>query len=359
MLKFHALQVAEVHRETDEAVRVAFCVPESLADAYRFSHGQHLNLRARVGAEELRRSYSICSAPGEGELAIVVKRIAEGRFSAWANDALRAGDRIDVMTPTGHFNTALDPANGKTYAAFAAGVGITPIISMIKATLAAEPRSRFILFYGNRNVASIIFRETIEDLKNRYMERFSRHHVLSRETQDAAIYNGRIDGERARALFRAFCPGGADECYVCGPASMIDEVTAALRDEGMADGHVHFERFTTAAVRKAAPAPAAEPAPRAAGNGQAAVTVVMDGRRTEIAVDPDGPGIVDAALAQGVELPFSCKSGVCSTCRAKVVEGEVRMDANYALEPWELEAGYVLACQSHPLSARVTLDYDT
>lgn len=359
MLKFHSLEVAEVRKETDDAVRIAFRVPPELAEAYRFTHGQHLNLRATVDGEELRRSYSICSAPGDPQLAICIKRIPEGRFSGWANDALQPGQRLDVMTPTGHFYTPLDPAQARTYVAFAAGVGITPIISMIKAALATEPRSRFILFYGNRTVDSIIFREEIEDLKNLHMERFSRHHVLSREAQELDIYNGRIDGDKARALFRAFvAPLGADECYVCGPWSMIDEVTEAVRGEGVPAAHVHFERFTTASVAEQSAELKDAQAAQSVEPGQSVVTVIMDGRRRELTAERAGAPIVDAALEQGIELPFSCKSGVCSTCRAKVVEGAVRMDACYALEPWELEAGFVLACQAHPVTARVTLDYD-
>ncbi len=355
MIRIHSLEIASVRPDTEAALRVRFTVPEDLAADFRHAPGQHVNLRARVNGEELRRSYSICSVPGDPGLEICIRRVPGGRFSEWAHATLAPGQRLDVMTPGGRFHTPFDPAQAKHYVAFAAGIGITPIYSLAAAALATEPRSHFTLFYGNRTIASIAFREEIEDLKNRYLERFSRHHVLSREPQDADIYNGRLDGARAAALYRDFCAAlPADEVFVCGPAGMLDEVREAIARCGVPAARIHFERFGTVRAGAVAPPPASQPAHAF----DARITVVMGGRRTEFGADREGPGLVDAARVAGLDLPYSCKSGVCSTCRTKVVEGRVTMDENYALEPWELEAGFVLACQAHPVTDRVTLDYD-
>ncbi|MCC7413652.1 MAG: phenylacetate-CoA oxygenase/reductase subunit PaaK [Gammaproteobacteria bacterium] len=356
MLKYHPLIVADVQRETDDAVRVTFRVPPELATQYRYRQGQHLNVKAVVDGTELRRSYSICNGVGESNLDIVVRHVDAGAFSTFANERLRPGDTLQVMTPTGRFNTPLDPAQRRTYLMLAAGSGITPIMSLIRTTLATELHSRVLLFYGNRTRATTIFREALMDLKNLYMDRFSIHFVLSREDTDMPLFNGHIDAAKVGELLAGFCRDRLpDECYVCGPGAMIDDARAALITAGMDPRHVHFERFATnpavAARARSAPAPAT-------GETASTITVVMDGDRREFRAQAGGPSILDAAHEQGLELPFSCKGGVCSTCRAKVVAGSVRMDVNYALEPWELEAGYVLVCQSHPTSEHVTLDYD-
>ncbi|MDJ0941933.1 MAG: phenylacetate-CoA oxygenase/reductase subunit PaaK [Kiloniellales bacterium] len=358
MARFHALTIAEVARETEDAVVVTFDLPPELAEAYAYVQGQHLTLRRDIDGEDVRRNYSICSGVDEGRLSIAIKRVEGGRFSSFANDALKPGDRLEVMTPTGSFHTALDPAQAKTYVAFAAGSGITPIISIIKTTLAHEPDSRFLLFYGNRSVASIIFRETLEDLKDRYLERFSLYHVLSREKQEVELFNGRLDAEMAEALLSAFCPvESIDEAFICGPGTMIEAVSGKLTDLGLPEARIHFELFTTEVQRAPELRPVAHG--KVEGSGDAAeITVILDGVRTRFELPYDGESLLDAALKEGLDLPFSCKGGVCSTCRAKLVEGKVDMTVNYALEDAEVDAGFVLTCQSHPLTERIVLDYD-
>ena len=358
MARFHALKVAEVRRETEDAVVVTFEVPPELAEDFAYLQGQHLTLRRKIDGEDLRRNYSICAGVGEACLQVAIKKVEGGRFSSFANETLRAGDTLEVMTPTGSFHTPLDPSQAKTYAAFAAGSGITPVISIVKTVLACEPDSRFLLFYGNREVASIIFKDELEDLKDRYLERFSLVHLLSREKQEVDLLNGRIDGAKAEALCAAFCPAESlDEAFICGPAGMIEEVGETLKRLGLPQGHIHFELFTTEAGQS--PALGAVEHGVIEGKGSAAeVTVILDGVRTSFALPYGSESLLDAALGEGLDLPFSCKGGVCSTCRAKLLEGKVDMAVNYALEPDELEAGFVLSCQSRPLTEKVVLDYD-
>ncbi len=358
MARFHALKIAEVARETEDAVVVTFELPAELAEDYAYLQGQHLTLRRDIGGEDIRRNYSICSGVDEARLSIAIKKVEGGRFSSFANEALKPGDTLDVMTPTGSFHTPLDPDHAKTYVAFAAGSGITPIISIIRTTLAREPESRFLLFYGNRSVASIIFREALEDMKDRYLDRFSLFHVLSRENQEVELFNGRLDAAKAEALLGAFCPlETIDEAFICGPGTMIEAVSDKLTELGLAEAKIHFELFTTDVER----APDLHPVEhgKVEGSGDAAeITVILDGVRTRFQLPYDGESLLDAALKEGLDLPFSCKGGVCSTCRAKVAEGKVDMTVNYALEDAEIAAGFVLTCQSHPLTETVVLDYD-
>lgn len=354
MVKFHSLKVAEVQKETDDSVAVTFEVPDHLKAEYDFLPGQHLTLRTSLGGEECRRSYSICAGTDEGILRVAIKRIPEGVFSGFANDDLKPGAMIDVMTPMGHFCPVIDPAQAKTYVAFAAGSGITPILSIVKTVLAREPQSRFLLFYGNRTVSSVMFREEIEDLKNLFMTRFSVFHVLSRENQDVDILNGRIDGERARRLLQAFAPAEmVEEAFICGPQSMIEGVAETLSQMGLPRERIHFELFhteATAPVRREAAVESARDAAR--------VAIRVNGVATEFDLPFNADTILDAAQAHGADVPFSCKGGVCCTCRAKVVEGKVDMALNYALDEDEVAAGFVLTCQSRPLTDRVVLDYD-
>lgn len=351
--RFHRLRIAEVRRETPDAVSLAFDVPPALAAEYRFEPGQHLNLRVRFDGAELRRSYSICSGLDDGELRIAIKKVAGGRFSTWAVDHLRAGETLEVMTPEGRFHTALDAAHAKHYAAFAAGSGITPILSLAKSVLAREPRSAFTLVYGNRRQSSVMFHETLEDLKDKYLTRFALYNVFSREPQDVELFNGRLDGARVRRfLDTLIAPDTIDEAFVCGPATMIDETEAALIAAGVPAAHVHVERFGTpgAAVAEA-PMPANVLA-------DAHLVLVIDGVRREVQFHREHGSILEAGLAAGLDLPFSCKGGMCCTCRARTLEGEVKMRKNYALEEADLAAGYVLTCQSYPLSERVVLSFD-
>lgn len=360
---FHTLTVGEVRPETNAAMCVQFIVPPELEAAFRYTQGQHITLRATVGGEELRRSYSICAPVAAGTLRIAIKRVPGGKFSAYAHENLHAGAQVEVMTPAGRFFTALDPRQRKTYLALAAGSGITPVISILGSVLRTEPQSRCALVYGNRDVNSIMFREELEDLKDRYLDRFALYHVLSREAQEAALFTGRIDGAKCRELFETLLPPAhMDEVFLCGPYSMIDEATQALRAAGFAPEHIHSERFGVPVENAAepAPAPAGEsPADEpAATSARAQVTLIVDGVKRQIGVPRHGTSILESALKAGIELPYSCKGGMCCTCRARLVSGKVRMDRNYSLEAGELAKGFVLTCQSHPETDAVTLDYD-
>jgi ring-1,2-phenylacetyl-CoA epoxidase subunit PaaE len=350
--RFHRLRIAAVTPETTDAVCVELEVPSALREDYRFTQGQHLTLKTLVDGEQMRRSYSICAGADDGVLRVLIKKVPGGRFSVWANEHLRAGDALDVLTPDGRFFTRLDPAQARHYVAFAAGSGITPVISLIATTLAREPRSRFTLVYGNRRQATVLLQEQLEDIKDRYLTRFALYHVFSREQQDVPLFNGRLDRARVQAFTRQLIPAQSiDEAFVCGPGGMIDEVSAALVECGVPAEHVHVERFGV---------PDADASHRAeAGDApQAVVTVIADGIRREVELRKSDPSILDAALAAGVDLPYACKGGVCCTCRAKVLDGRVRMDKNYGLERREVDAGFVLTCQSHPLTERVTISYD-
>ena len=349
--RFHSLRIKDVRRETPECVSVAFAVPGELADEYRFVQGQHLNLRTQLDGEEVRRSYSICSGVDDGELRVAIKKVHGGRFSTWANERLASGDAIDAMTPEGRFFTPLDPASGRHYVAFAAGSGITPVLSLARTTLAREPKSRFTLVYGNRRLSSTMFHEALWELKDRYLARFEIYHVFTREEQEVELFNGRIDAAKVQAFLDVLIPpDGIDEAFVCGPASMIDDVEAALLAAGVPREHLHVERFGVpgAAVATVDDTEAAE----------ARVTLVIDGVRREIDFHRGQHSILDAGRAAGIDLPFSCKGGMCSTCRAKLLEGEVKMAKNYALEPHEVAAGFVLTCQSYPLTERVVISFD-
>lgn len=328
-------------------------MPDELADEYSFLPGQHLPFEIEVDGKKLRRTYSICSAQGE-PLEIGIRVQPGGLFSEHAAENLKAGDQIPAMPPSGQFRVELDPENAKDYVGFAAGSGITPILSMIKSILATEPNSRFILFYGNRTQGTTMFIDDLYALKNQYMERLQLNFVFSREEQEFAPMAGRLDGDKVRELYRHFGAGlRATDCFVCGPDTMIQDVTAALVDLGMRKEHVHFERFGV--PRKTA---GTKPAVQAKTADHAEITVVMDGHKKVFTMERDDANIVDAAADHGIELPYSCKGGVCATCRCHVRDGEVTMDANFGLEPWEVEKGFILACQSHPVSEKLTLDYD-
>ncbi|MDE1567351.1 1,2-phenylacetyl-CoA epoxidase subunit PaaE [Aquabacter sediminis] len=352
--KFHALTVREVRRETPEAVSITFDVPADLAADFAFAPGQYLTLRTTIDGEEVRRSYSICSGPDDGELRVAVKQVESGVFSGWVNANLAAGDTIDVMTPTGRFGLEGDPGNGRIHVAFAAGSGITPVLSIARGVLSREPDSRFYLFYGNRTTTDILFRTELEELKDRFLGRLSVFHVLSREEQDLPVLNGHLNGEKVRLLLTAMVPAAAvDHAFVCGPTAMIDELEGTLKDLGLPPEKVHVERFVSAYGGKPRPKPVI--APEAAPAHVA--SLIVDGKRRDVPV-AQGEAILDAALRAGMDLPFACKGGMCSTCRAKVVEGSAEMDLNYSLEGWELEAGFILTCQAHPTSARVVIDFD-
>jgi ring-1,2-phenylacetyl-CoA epoxidase subunit PaaE len=352
-VEFHRLKIADVRRETPEAVSIAFAVPRELAEAYRFTPGQHVTMRTKIGGAEVRRSYSICVSPDDGELRVAVKQVEGGAFSTLANSSIKAGDEIDVMTPQGRFGVALDPDAARTYVAIAAGSGITPLMSMLRTILTHEKQSRVVLIYGNRTTQSIIFREALEDLKDRFLSRLTIHHVLSREPQEIALLDGRIDADKIAALLRTLPDGSIDHAFLCGPGGLIESGKAALAQIGVGPGQIHVEYFSTDGMPIETRA-----AGRAVANAaESTADIMLNGARHAIAVR-SGETIVDAGLRAGLEMPYSCRGGMCCTCRAKVTEGEVQMDTNYSLEPWELEAGYVLTCQSHPVTAKVALDYD-
>src|SRR5580704_9238289 len=351
--RFHRLTISDVRRETPDAVSLAFAVPVRLKRGYRFAPGQYLTLRATIDGEDIRRSYSICSVLDDGELRVAVKRVAGGAFSNFVHDRLKPGDQIDVMTPAGQFTVPLKPEAARTMVAVACGSGITPIMSLLKTVLAREPRSRFVLLYGNRTSRDIIFAEALAALKDRYLDRLSITHVLSREMQDMPALQGRLDGERINLLLRGV--PAIDHAFLCGPAAMMDEAGATLAALGLAPEQIHREYFTPGEGRRRAPPPllVAEP-----GAPPAAIAeIVIDGRRHEVPL-PEGMSVIDAARAQGLDLPFSCKGGMCCSCRAKLVSGKAEMAVNYSLQPWEIAAGFILTCQARPLSPRLVLDYD-
>jgi len=352
---FHPLTVRDVRRETADCVSLALDVPAALSGLFRHTQGQYLNVRRRQGGEELRRSYSICSGVDDGELRIAVKAVPEGRFSSWANRELKAGDTLEAMPPEGRFFVPLDAANAKHYVAFAAGSGITPVLSLVKTTLAREPRSRFTLVYGNRALDSVIFNEALEDLKDRHLARLALYHVFSREPQEVELFNGRLDRAKVAQFLRALIPSATiDEAFVCGPDPMMAEVEAELLAGGVPRERIHIERFGVPAPRQGA----RQAQKKVSSSHAAQVTVIVDGKRYRFELAPDGPSVLDAALKAGADLPYACKSGVCCTCRARVLEGEVRMDANYTLEEEEIARGFRLGCQSHPVTPTLTFDYD-
>jgi ring-1,2-phenylacetyl-CoA epoxidase subunit PaaE len=352
--RFHRLAVNDLRRESPDAVSLTFAIPEALADDYRFNPGQYLTLRTAMDGEEVRRSYSICSGPDDGELRIAVKKVDGGAFSNWAADELKAGDELDVMTPTGRFGITHAPGEARVYVGFAAGSGITPILSIVKGVLAREPDSRFFLFYGNRSTSGMLFREALEELKDRFMQRLSVFHVISGEEQDIPILHGRLDGDKVRVLLRSLVPAASvDHIFVCGPAGMSEDIEATCREIGIAENRIHVERFVSEFGGKPRP----KTVIAAGAPPKAIAALVIDGKRREVPV-ADGEAILDAALRAGMDLPFACKGGMCSTCRAKLVEGDAQMEVNYSLEPWELRAGFILTCQARPISDRVVVDYD-
>jgi ring-1,2-phenylacetyl-CoA epoxidase subunit PaaE len=352
--RFHRLAVSDLRRESADAVSLTFAIPQGLADDYHFSPGQYLTLRTTMDGEEVRRSYSICSGPDDGELRIAVKKVDGGAFSSWAAEELKAGDELDVMTPTGRYGVITTPGASRVYVGFAAGSGITPILSILKGVLAREPDSRFFLFYGNRSTSGIMFRETLEELKDRFIDRLSLFHVISGEEQDLAILHGRLDGDKVRVLLRSLVPAkDIDHVFICGPAGMSEDIKATCKDIGITPERVHVERFVSEFGGKPRPKTVIS----ASAPPKAMAALVIDGKRREVPV-AEGEAILDAALRAGMDLPFACKGGMCSTCRAKLVEGEAQMEVNYSLEPWELKAGFILTCQARPTSDRVVVDYD-
>jgi len=352
---FHPLEVRAVTRETHDCISVEFAVPDEWRDSFAYRAGQYLTLRAEVGDRELRRSYSLCSAPADNVWRVAIKRVDGGQFSQWAHALLRPGETIDVLPPDGKFVFEPDASRSRHLLLLAAGSGITPVIAILKTLLEQEPQSRVTLVYGNRRVKDIIFKEAIEDLRDRFLSRFQLLHTLSREAQEAPISNGRLDGAKVRALFEGgLLPANIDEVYICGPLAMIESCAAACADAGIASERIHKELFGVPEALRVT-----RDAPGTVTDGDSArVEVLVDGIERVLAVGYRGESVLEVALAAGIDVPYACKAGVCCTCRAQVIEGEVRMDANYTLEQHEVDRGFVLTCQSHPVSDRVRISYD-
>jgi ring-1,2-phenylacetyl-CoA epoxidase subunit PaaE len=356
MLSFHALKVASVERIAEDAVCATLEVPPTLRDAFAFHAGQYVTVRRKIGDREERRTYSIVTAPGGNTLKLGVRVQTGGRMSGEIATQLRAGDLLDVGTPMGRFRTSISPERELAYVAFAAGSGITPVLSLAAQILAKEPRSRFTLIYGNRSVSRTMFLEQTLALKNRYIDRFSVHFVMSREPQQSQLLNGRIDGEKVRELARHIAEiAAADEYLICGPGGMVDDIRDAVQGLNPSAA-IRYERFTngSAPLPKVLDNAAAPPEKKI----MAMITVVMDGRRRTFPMAPDDPSVLCAGERAGLELPFSCRSGICATCRAKIIAGHAVMTHNIALEPWETDLGFVLCCQARPTGATLELSYD-
>jgi ring-1,2-phenylacetyl-CoA epoxidase subunit PaaE len=354
-LHFHKLSVKNIRRETKDCVSISFEIPKEIENDFLFKQGQNVTIKINIDGEEARRSYSICSSPHDNELRIAVKKVYDGFFSTFANDVLKEDDVLEVLPPTGTFFTEVKTANKRNYVFFAAGSGITPVISIIKTILFIEPESKVTLVFGNRTVASIIFKEELEALKDKYLQRFRMYHVLSRERTDADINYGRIDKKKCRQFSRLIDFNFIDEFFICGPEPMIFTVKEFLENIGVEKKKIHFELFTTPSgkhIKIYKP----EKTQEESGSD---ITVKFDGRSFDFKLDYNSNNILDAALAQGADLPFSCKGGVCTTCKAKLIEGNVEMEVNYGLEQEEVEAGFVLTCQSHPRSKKVIIDFDS
>ena len=355
-IHFHSLKIKEIKKETDDCVSVTFEIPDALKSKFIYKQGQSLTMRATIGNEEVRRTYSLCSSPLENEWKVAIKNVEGGSFSTFANLSLKKGDMLDVMQPVGKFYVELNPENKKKYLAFAAGSGITPLLSIIKTTLQTEPQSSFTLVYGNQSRSSIIFFEELEGLKNKYLQRFNFINILSRERTDASINFGRINTEKLVELSKLINYSSIDETFICGPEEMIFSVKEFLEQKGIDKKKIHFELFTTPGQKQSSVV--SRKSSVITTGPLSNITVKLDGRSFDFNLSFDGENILDAALKQGADLPFACKGGVCCTCKAKLLEGEVEMDVNWGLEHEEVEQGFILTCQSHPKTEKVVVDFD-
>lgn len=362
--RFHPLAVREVRRLTEDSIEVTFDVPEEFADEYDYAPGQYLALRMDLNGRELRRSYSICAAPVPGELRVAIKRDLGGEFSTWANESLTAGTVIDVMSPQGTFTTKVGPDTDRHYTAIVAGSGITPVMSLVRTILAASPRTRFSLVYSNRTAQDVMFLEELAELKDRYPSRFALYHVLTRERRVSDVFSGRLDAERLQTfLDHLMRPRDVDEWFICGPFELVQLVRDTLEEAGVDRQHVRFELFTTDRPDRLAvgehSAHHGRPVVVDESEGVHTINFTLDGVSATVTTALHSrETVLNAALRVRSDVPFACAGGVCGTCRAKLMSGTVTMDENYALEPEELERGYILTCQSHPTSDAVTVNYD-
>ena len=355
MARFFPLTVTDMKRDTRDSVILTLTPPANAAGSFKFIQGQYLTFRRIFEGEELRRSYSICAGLDDGILRVGVKRVEGGWFSGWANEELKVGDTLEAMAPMGNFHSALDADAAHAYLGFAGGSGITPLISIIRTVMAREPKSTFTLVYANRSASAIMFREELEDLKNIYMGRFNVVHILETEA-DIDLFSGILNREKCDALFERWVDAaGADMAFICGPEPMMLAVADALKAKGLGEDKIKFELFASA--RPGLAAKRKSTAAASAGEAHKA-TIILDGAAREIEIAASGQSVLEAALANSIDAPFACKAGVCSTCRARLVEGDVDMEANYALEDYEVERGYILTCQSYPKSAKLVVDYD-
>ena len=356
-IHFYPLRIKKINKETDQCVSVEFEIPESLSNSFQFKQGQSLTMRTNLAGEEVRRTYSLCSSPLDKKWKVAIKKVEGGLFSSFANEDLKEGDELDVMEPVGKFYTELNPTNKKKYLAFAAGSGITPVISIIKTTLRTEPQSTFTLVYGNRSRSSIIFFEELEGLKNKFIDRFSFINILSRERTETPINFGRIDIGKLTELEKLIDYKKMDEIFICGPEEMIFCVKNFLEQKDISEKKIHFELFTTSGQKKKSGVGSQESGVKE--GPQSKITVKVDGRSFDFDLSLNSDiTILDAALKEGADLPFACKGGMCCTCKAKLTEGEVEMDVHWGLEHEEVEQGYILTCQSHPKTEKVIVDFD-
>jgi len=355
-IHFHTIKINEVRKETADCVSVSFEIPPELKKEFSFRQGQSLTMRTSLNGEEVRRTYSICSSPLDNEWRVAIKKVDGGLFSTFANDQLKKGDVLEVMSPVGKFYTVLDPANRKNYLAFAAGSGITPIISIIKTTFLTEPHSNFTLVFGNRKRSSIIFFEELEGLKNKYIDRLNLIHILSRERTDTPINSGRITVDKLVELSKLIAYETIDEFFICGPEAMIFSTKQFLEQKGVTQKKIHFELFTSSVPQKIKPPVELSETPIGLLSN---ITVKADGRSFDFTLPLNSEStILDAALKQGANLPYACKGGMCCTCKARLLEGEVDMDVHWGLEEEEVEKGFILTCQSHPKTKKVVVDFD-
>ena len=354
-IHFHKLSIQEIIKETPDCVSVRFDVPENLKNNFRYKQGQSLTMRATINGQEVRRTYSLCSSPLDGQWKVAIKKVDGGLFSSFANEKLQVGDVVEVMEPVGKFYVELNPANKKNYLAFAAGSGITPVLSIIKTTLRTEPQSSFTLVYSNRNRSSIIFFEELEGLKNRYLSRFNLINLLTREKTDTPLNFGRVDTAKLSGLNKLINYPGMDEIFLCGPEEMIFCVRDFLEAAGVDKKKIHFELFNTSGQKRKSDVRTQ----KTEEGPQSSITVKVDGRSFDFNLSlTSDTTILDAALKQGADLPFACKGGMCCTCKAKLLEGEVEMDVHWGLDHEEIEKGYILTCQSHPKTEKVVVDFD-
>ena len=356
MAEFHNLKVADIYKETEDTSVISFQVPLELHERFRFSQGQHLTLKANLGGEDVRRSYSLCSSPFENEWKVAVKKIPDGKFSTYVNNILKSGDTLEVMEPSGNFGVDISPAESKNYLFFAAGSGITPILSMIKAHLTKEPNSTCKLFYVNKTAKSIIFKEELEQLRNTYFGRLEIYYFLTKERRDIELFNGRFDNDKMKVLTKTFIDiPDTSEVFLCGPEAMVNFVSEYLVSAGLPKELVHFELFVTGLSE--------EDIKRAERLAQqnvegVEVTIVDGGKEFAFTMTKEYDNILDAALGAGADLPFACKGGVCSTCKCEVVDGSVEMKINYALDEKEVSQNLVLSCQAVPTTEKVVVDFD-